>query len=49
MQKILSPIKLGESQTAEFKNSFQKEVIKTVVAFANTKGGKIFIGVDDNG
>ena len=49
MQKILSLIKQGESQTVEFKNSFQKEVIETVVAFANTKGGKIFIGVDNNG
>jgi ATP-dependent DNA helicase RecG len=45
MQKILSLIKQGENQTVEFKTSFQKEVIISVVAFANTKGGKIFIGV----
>jgi len=49
MQKILSLIKQGESQTVEFKLSFQKEVIVSVVAFANAKGGKIFIGVSDNG
>jgi len=49
MQKILSLIKEGESQTTEFKLSFQKEVIVSVVAFANAKGGKIFIGVSDNG
>jgi len=45
MQDILSQISLGESQTTEFKLSFQKEVIVSVVAFANAKGGKIFIGV----
>ena len=39
----------SESQTIEFKTSFQKEVIETVVAFANARGGKIFIGVDDDG
>jgi len=39
----------GENQTVEFKTSFQKEVIETVVAFANTKGGKIFIGISDSG
>ena len=49
MQKILSLIKQGESQTVELKSSFQKEVIESVVAFANTKGGKIFIGVKDDG
>ena len=49
MQDILSQISLGESQTTEFKLSFQKEVIVSVVAFANAKGGKIFIGVSDNG
>ena len=49
MQKILSLIKQGESQTVEFKSSFQKELIESVVAFANTKGGKIFVGIKDDG
>lgn len=44
----LNLIKQGEGQTVEFKTSFQKEVIVSVVAFANAKGGKIFIGVNDN-
>ena len=39
----------GESQTIEFKESFGRESIETVVAFANTKGGIVLIGVDDNG
>ena len=48
MQKFLSLIKQGESQTVEFKILFQKEVIESVVAFTNTKGGKVFIGVKDD-
>jgi ATP-dependent DNA helicase RecG len=45
---ILSLVKTGENKTIEFKPSLQKEVIITIVAFANTSGGKIIIGVDDN-
>ena len=48
-KSILSLIKNGESQTLEFKTSFQKEVIETIVAFANTSGGRILIGVKNNG
>ena len=44
---ILQKINLGEGCTTEFKVSFQKEVIESVVAFANAEGGNIFIGVDD--
>lgn len=39
----------GESETVEFKENFDKECIETAVAFANTKGGTIFIGIDDKG
>jgi len=42
-------IKQGESEKLEFKTSFNKEVVKTIVAFANTKGGKILIGISDKG
>jgi predicted HTH transcriptional regulator len=38
MQGTLTLIKQGESQTVEFKISFQKEVIESAVAFTNTKG-----------
>ena len=38
-----------ESQTVEYKKSFGKEVIISLVAFANTGGGKVIVGVDDNG
>ena len=40
-----------ENQTIEFKrlkgNEVVKKIIKTIVAFANTDGGQIIIGVDD--
>ena len=49
MQQFLKYIQQGESQTVEFKSSFQKEVIASIVAFANAKGGKIFIGISDTG
>ncbi len=32
-------LKAGESEKIEFKSSFCKEVIESVSAFANTKGG----------
>ena len=40
-----------ESQTTEFKNSTGtwREIIESISAFANTEGGKIFIGLTDSG
>jgi ATP-dependent DNA helicase RecG len=37
----------GENATAEFKENFDREVIETAAAFANTNGGVILIGVSD--
>jgi ATP-dependent DNA helicase RecG len=37
-----------ESSTIEFKTSFNSECIETLVAFANTKGGSIYIGISNN-
>ncbi|MFO8022330.1 MAG: ATP-binding protein [Perlabentimonas sp.] len=36
----------GENESIEFKTSFNNEVIETLVAFANTKGGNVLIGVN---
>jgi len=41
-------ISQGESQNVEFKSNFSKEVIETIVAFSNTKGGYVIIGVKDD-
>ena len=38
----------GENNTTEFKERFEQEAIESAVAFANTKGGTILIGVSDN-
>ena len=40
---------LSESLTTEFKEKYTDEIKKTVVAFANTAGGKIYIGISDSG
>ena len=47
--EILDLIKKGESEDTEFKENFDKKTIETAVAFANTKGGIILIGVADMG
>ena len=39
----------SESQYVEFKQSFNAAVIETLVAFANSKGGTVYVGVEDNG
>jgi len=48
MNKLLEQIQNGENQTTELKTTFQKEVIESGVAFANTKGGKVFVGISDD-
>ena len=38
-----------ENERCEFKREYTDNILKTVVAFANSEGGKILIGVDDSG
>ena len=40
---------LYESESVELKEVYTPELKKEVVAFANTNGGTIYIGVQDNG
>ena len=42
-------MKLHESETIELKQIYTSEIKKEIVAFANTKGGIIYIGVSDEG
>ena len=49
LAQIQALIAEGESQTLEFKASFDKACIESLVAFANARGGMILIGVADSG
>ena len=40
---------LKENQHIEFKSGFHEEAMEALVAFANTKGGKVVVGVSDKG
>ena len=44
-------IRQGEGDLVEFKRKakYPERIIKEVVAFANSSGGHLFIGVDDDG
>jgi len=48
-KELQNIIDTGEDETLELKSSFNKTVIETIVAFSNTKGGKIIIGCNDSG
>ena len=39
----------NESQNIEYKESWRDEYLKWICGFANATGGKIYIGIDDNG
>ena len=38
-----------ETENIEFKAQFTEEIYKEVIAFANTDGGIIYVGIDDDG
>ena len=50
-KKLLKIIEEGENLTVEFKQRFstQEKIAKEMIAFANTRGGFILFGIDDNG
>jgi len=50
-KEILEIISGGESSTVEFKRKISSElkIAKEIAAFANTLGGWLFLGVDDDG
>jgi ATP-dependent DNA helicase RecG len=48
-QEVLEICKNGEDSTIEFKEKYTKELISELIAFANTKGGFVFIGINDDG
>lgn len=40
---------MPEKQNVEYKESWRDEYLKWICGFANAKGGKIYIGIDDKG
>ena len=40
---------MTESITTEFKREYTEDIKKTIIAFANTRGGELLIGVEDDG
>lgn len=40
---------MPESQNIEYKESWRDEYLKWICGFANAQGGRIYIGIDDNG
>ena len=40
---------MPEQQNIEWKSAWRDEYLKWICGFANAKGGKIFIGKDDDG
>lgn len=51
LHKIKQMVRRGEGEMVEFKRKVvhPEKIIREIVAFANTKGGNLLIGVDDNG
>ena len=49
--QIYTYIEEGEHLRQDFKHSItdSKKIARTIVAFANTSGGRLLIGVKDNG
>jgi ATP-dependent DNA helicase RecG len=46
---VAEMVRKGESDTLEFKSTFDREAIETLTAFANTNGGLLLVGVQDSG
>lgn len=50
-EALLKEIAAGESKTLEFKATLpakSEKYVKTLIAFANSAGGKLIVGVKDN-
>jgi len=50
-KQLINLIEDGENINVEFKQRFSdhKKIAKEIIAFANTKGGVLFFGINDNG
>ncbi len=48
VRNVLALLQRGENEKLEFKTSFKSDAIESIVAFANSKGGVLLVGVQDN-
>ena len=48
-KNLKSILKKGESYKTEFKEKVDKTLSREIVAFANSSGGQIYIGITDEG
>ena len=48
-KNLKSILKKGEDHKTEFKEEVYKKLDREIVAFANASGGKIYIGITDDG
>ena len=48
-EELLELIKTGEGYNLEFKKGFTNSIGREICAFANSTGGRILLGVDDDG
>jgi ATP-dependent DNA helicase RecG len=48
-ETLQNMVRQGEGERLEFKRSFQNDAIQTIVAFANSEGGSVVVGVDNDG
>ncbi len=46
---LLLLIEEGEGLTVEFKEKYTSKIVQDIVAFANSRGGRILLGVSDDG
>ncbi len=52
VEDVHEAIKSGENERIEFKRDFifsKQKVLKSVIAFANSQNGNLFLGINDNG
>ena len=49
MTDIQELLQAGEGETVEFKEAWSNDCLKTIAAFANTRGGTLLVGVTNKG
>ncbi len=49
MNEIQDVLRAGEGEAVEYKKAWSNDCLKTIAAFANTRGGTLLVGVADAG